>query len=129
MHAVIITLCMHAVIGCKPPHLRSDGAPSPDQRPPTPQADGPGGIPVTGQLVPQPAGLWTHPGSAVLGVGVGQIAGIARGGNGTLWLFHRGDRVWDGESFNGDDITYKEPIRGHTILKVDEDTGKVSGRD
>jgi hypothetical protein len=55
-----------------------------------------------------------------------QVAGVAKGLNGTVWVFHRGDRVWDAGTFgllNGEKVLYKTPIKEATILQLDQDTG------
>ena len=57
---------------------------------------------------------------------MGQIAGVAKGLNGSVWVFCRGDRVWDGGSFTGsrnEQITYTEPIKQKTVYQLDQDTG------
>ena len=58
---------------------------------------------------------------------MGQVAGVARGHNGSVWVFHRGDRVWDGATFTGprfEHMTLTEPIRQATVLQLDQDTGE-----
>ena len=56
-------------------------------------------------------------------------AGIARGANDTLWVLHRGRRVWDSSTFFGggraEHITDATPIRGPTVLQLRADTGEV----
>ena len=57
---------------------------------------------------------------------LGQIAGIAKGLNGSVWIFCRGDRVWDGSSFTGsrnEQVTYTTPIKQKTVYQLDQDTG------
>lgn len=57
---------------------------------------------------------------------LGQVAGMAKGLNGSVWVFHRGSRVWDGSSFSGaqnEHVTYKEPIKEKTVYQLDQDTG------
>ena len=59
---------------------------------------------------------------------MGQVAGVARGHNGSVWVFHRGDRVWDGATFTGprfEQVTLTEPIRQATVLQLDQDTGEL----
>ena len=53
---------------------------------------------------------------------VGQVSAVARGGNGTLWIFHRGERVWDEESFGADGrrITYNTPIAADAVVQIDQ---------
>ena len=53
---------------------------------------------------------------------VGQVSAVARGWNGTLWIFHRGERVWDEDSFSADGrrITYNTPIAADTVVQIDQ---------
>ena len=63
------------------------------------------------------------------GLKVGQLAGVAKGHDGSIWIFHRGERVWDGGSFRGsraEEITYTEPIKQKTVHQLDQDTGIIS---
>jgi len=56
-----------------------------------------------------------------------QIAGVAKGHNGTVWVFQRGTRVWDSGSFSGanaETITYQEAIQQKTVFQLDQDTGE-----
>ena len=59
---------------------------------------------------------------------LGQIAGIAKGLNGSIWVFCRGDRVWDASSFTGgrnEQISYTEPSKQKTVFQLDQDTGNA----
>ena len=61
--------------------------------------------------------------------GLGQVAGVAKGLAGTVWVLHRGSRIWDATSFEGaknDRITYKEPIGEAVVVQMDQDTGAVA---
>ena len=53
---------------------------------------------------------------------VGQVAAVARGWNSTLWIFHRGERVWDEDSFSADGrrITYDTPIAADTVVQINQ---------
>lgn len=69
------------------------------------------------------------PYSAEAGIGtphLGQVAGIGRGEAGTVWALHRGDRVWDAQSFegaSGERTTYKTPIAADVVLQLDQESG------
>ena len=58
---------------------------------------------------------------------VGQLSGIAKGHNGTLWLLHRGPRIWDSQSFQeggaGETTGYADAIAEDVVLQLDQDTG------
>ena len=60
---------------------------------------------------------------------VGQVSGVAKGQDHTVWVLHRGHRVWDSKSFKdagrSEDVSYTEPIHQPTILQLDQDTGRV----
>ena len=60
--------------------------------------------------------------SGALQAAVGQVSAVARGWNGTLWIFHRGERVWDEDSFSADGrrITYNTPIAADTVVQIDQ---------
>ena len=60
--------------------------------------------------------------SGALQAAVGQVSAVARGWNGTLWILHRGERVWDEESFSADGrrITYNTPIAADTVVQIDQ---------
>jgi hypothetical protein len=62
---------------------------------------------------------------------LGQVAGVAKGHAGTVWVLHRGGRVWDAQSFEGESLertTYKEPIAEDVVLQLDQETGAQSCR-
>ena len=90
-----------------------------------------GGIPESGVLVEEEHAVW-HPLQGSVshesedGPILGQVAGVAKGLNGTVWVFHRAERVWEGSSFSGpnlEHVTHKEPIKGSTVYQLDQDTG------
>ena len=92
-----------------------------------------GGLPSPAALLPEDASFWQPPQSLadvsqpLAGPFMGQVAGVARGHNGSVWAFHRGDRVWDGATFTGprfEHVTLTEPIRQATVLQLDQDTGE-----
>ena len=94
---------------------------------------GVGGVPEKAELVREDAKVW-RPAQASRSsnqpqgqqLEMGQIAGIAKGLNGSVWVFCRGDRVWDGSSFTGsrnEQVTYTEPIKQKTVFQLDQDTG------
>ena len=60
--------------------------------------------------------------SGALQAAVGQVAAVARGCNGTLWVFHRSERVWDEDSFSADGrrITYDTPIAADTVVQINQ---------
>lgn len=56
------------------------------------------------------------------------MAGVAKGHNGSVWLFERGSRVWDAASFTGsraEHVTYTSAIEVDTIQQLDQDTGNM----
>lgn len=59
---------------------------------------------------------------------LGQVSGVAKGHNGTVWVLQRGDRVWDGKTFElggqGEKTTYTQGISEDTVLQLDQDTGE-----
>ena len=70
--------------------------------------------------MPEHAGAWAPP-------AMGQVAGIARGHNGSVWAFHRAERVWGPDSFGADDrFTEEQPISESVMLELDQDTGARS---
>ena len=92
-----------------------------------------GGVPRPASLIAEHKSQWQppppllKPDSPPATPFLGQVAGVAKGHNGTVWVFHRGDRVWDGASFTGpkaEHVTYTEPIAHKTVLQLDQDTGK-----
>jgi hypothetical protein len=64
------------------------------------------------------------PVSCVQGV-VGNIASVALGPDGTVWVLSRGGRVWDKDSFDasGEHLTAKEPIDANVVMQLQPDTG------
>lgn len=69
---------------------------------------------------PKPAG------SAAAAARVGQVSGVARGHDGSIWLFHRGARVWTGTSFTGtlsETATDTTPIPEDVILRLHSASG------
>ncbi|BDA41933.1 probable peptidyl-glycine alpha-amidating monooxygenase [Coccomyxa sp. Obi] len=98
----------------------------------TPSVDmhGPGGLPKVGRLVEEAPQYWKPPlpYAPEHTSGLGQVAGVAKGLAGTVWVLHRGGRIWDATSFEGanyDRITYKEPISDAVVVQKDQDTGEV----
>ncbi len=57
-----------------------------------------------------------------------QVSGVANGLNGSIWVFHRAERLWDGFAYKPDweHINYEEPIAAETLLQLDRDTGESS---
>ncbi|XP_035221503.1 peptidyl-alpha-hydroxyglycine alpha-amidating lyase 2-like [Stegodyphus dumicola] len=59
---------------------------------------------------------------------LGQVSGIVVDGDGNLHIFHRGDRVWDAQTFDRSyrlTDTEQGPIQNDTIVVVDPNNGKV----
>ncbi|RWS21854.1 peptidyl-alpha-hydroxyglycine alpha-amidating lyase 2-like protein, partial [Leptotrombidium deliense] len=59
---------------------------------------------------------------------LGQVAGIAATNEGTLYVFHRGDRVWDQTSFDLFDVYQqrgKGPIDQDAVLILNSTTGNL----
>ena len=53
---------------------------------------------------------------------------MAKGQNGSVWVFHRGSRIWGENSFEGEnasEVTHKEPISEAAVLQLDQDSGSV----
>ena len=92
--------------------------------PPSLQLSGPGGVPPNGRLVLE-GGVWHEP------QGLGQVSGLASPGDGTVWVFHRGDRAFDGTTFKADNtLADATPIQSSAggaalMLQVEQDSGKV----
>ncbi|KAK9908849.1 hypothetical protein WJX75_003782 [Coccomyxa subellipsoidea] len=93
---------------------------------------GPGGLPAAGHLVQEAPQHWKPPPpyapELVSAAHLGQVAGVAKGPAGTVWVLHRGRRVWDATSFEGPNqerVTYKEPIGEDVVVQLDQDTGEV----
>lgn len=92
-----------------------------------------GGIPKSASLVPEADSHWqpplprASPGPPSGPASLGQVSGVAKGHNGTLWVLHRGTRVWDGATFEGggagERTTYTDAIDEDTVLQLDQDTG------
>ncbi|KAL4858006.1 Peptidyl-glycine alpha-amidating monooxygenase A [Chlorella vulgaris] len=58
---------------------------------------------------------------------VGQVPGVATASDGTVWVFHRGDRAWqtDGSiSSGGEEGDAEAVLQGPTVMQIDQDTGK-----
>ena len=76
---------------------------------------------MTAHLVDAPAGAWPK--------SLGQIAGIVAEPDGRhAWAFHRGKRIWDGDSFDPATNVVKDldsPIAENTIARIELATGKV----
>jgi hypothetical protein len=67
--------------------------------------------------------LWFLPVFGAQGV-VGNIASVALGPDGTVWVLSRGGRVWDKNSFDaGDHLTAKGPIDSNVVMQLHPDTG------
>ncbi|CAI5439810.1 unnamed protein product [Caenorhabditis angaria] len=58
---------------------------------------------------------------------LGHVSGLAINKDGNLVAFHRGDRVWDENSFNDAEIFNKAllPITNSTLVTLDSKTGKI----
>lgn len=55
---------------------------------------------------------------------VGNIASVAMGADGTVWVLSRGGRVWGEGSFDTSNrITHKEPIQSNVVMQLHPDTG------
>ena len=58
---------------------------------------------------------------------MGQVAGVAKGHQGTIWVFHRGGRIWDGGTFAdqgaGEHTLLTEPIKEDVVLQLDQESG------
>ncbi|VDM68339.1 unnamed protein product [Strongylus vulgaris] len=59
---------------------------------------------------------------------LGEIGGLAIDGKGHLVAFHRAEREWDANSFDGKEKFNKKlgPIKNSTIAIIDTSNGKVS---
>ena len=51
---------------------------------------------------------------------------MANGLHGSLWVFHRAERLWDGQAYKPDweHINYPDPIADETLLQLDRDSGQ-----
>ncbi|XP_058023086.1 peptidyl-glycine alpha-amidating monooxygenase isoform X7 [Ahaetulla prasina] len=59
---------------------------------------------------------------------LGQVSGLALDSNNNLVIFHRGDHVWDANSFNGSYVYQQKghgPIKENTILVVEASTSTI----
>ena len=58
---------------------------------------------------------------------MGQVAGVAKGHQGTIWVFHRGGRIWDGGTFAdqgaGEQTLLTEHIKEDVVLQLDQESG------
>ncbi|XP_019870309.1 peptidyl-alpha-hydroxyglycine alpha-amidating lyase 2 [Aethina tumida] len=62
---------------------------------------------------------------------LGQVSGVSVNSALQPVIFHRADRVWDMTTFNSTfhyQYAYLGPIKDHTVLTLDPQTGKVLGR-
>ncbi|XP_056630024.1 peptidyl-alpha-hydroxyglycine alpha-amidating lyase 2-like isoform X1 [Diorhabda sublineata] len=62
---------------------------------------------------------------------LGQVSGVSVNSALQPVIFHRGDRVWDRFSFNEThhfQLAYLGPIKEHTVLTLDPQTGKILGK-
>ena len=53
---------------------------------------------------------------------------MTQGADGTLWVLHRANRVWDANSFTPSKpelTTYTEGIAEDTVYRIDQDTGTL----
>lgn len=58
----------------------------------------------------------------------GQISGVSVDKSGNVYVFHRGDRVWDANTFKEDNVFRqkdKGPIQSDTIVILSPETGAV----
>ncbi|KAJ8925537.1 hypothetical protein NQ315_009376 [Exocentrus adspersus] len=59
---------------------------------------------------------------------LGQVSGVSVNSALQPVIFHRGDRIWDKDTFNATyhyQQAYKGPIKNHTVLTLDPQNGKV----
>lgn len=57
---------------------------------------------------------------------VGNIASVALGPDGMVWVLSRGGRVWGQKSFDmSNRITDKEPIQSNVVMQLHPDTGEA----
>lgn len=107
----------------------------------SPQVDrhGMGGIPPAGRVELDLHASWQPPGA--LGVptlgpkpaalfAFGQISGVAKGHNSDIWVFQRGDVVWNAQSFTSEDRGQHiaDPtafVQAPAVVQLDQDTGAV----
>ena len=74
--------------------------------------------------MPEHADAWAPP-------AMGQVAGVSRGHNGSVWAFHRADRVWGPASFDdsGERFLEDQPIGEDVMIELDQDTGAYPARE
>lgn len=55
---------------------------------------------------------------------IGQVGGVATDNKGGVYVFHRGNRVWDGRSFNFNNVFQQQnsPIEQETIITYDKNS-------
>lgn len=91
-----------------------------------------GGLPEHAWLVAEAPQHWRPPppfreGHSVSTPQLGQVAGLAKGHRGTVWVLHRAGRIWDAGSFAdmgaGEETLLKEPIPQDVVLQLDQETG------
>lgn len=91
-----------------------------------------GGIPEKARLVTEAPQHWRPPppfqeGDAGRAPQMGQVAGVAKGHQGTIWVFHRGGRIWGGGTFAdsgaGESTLLTQPIKEDVVLQLDQETG------
>ena len=94
-----------------------------------------GGMPSTSHLVQETNLHWQAPpplagGVATTGPTFGQVAGVAKGHDGTVWVVHRAGRVWDSGSFEdngaGERTLYTSPIAEPVVYQLDQDSGALA---
>ncbi|KAL4457726.1 hypothetical protein ABPG75_012591 [Micractinium tetrahymenae] len=100
---------------------------------PAAEVSGPGGLPKGGRLQPETA-LWQPPAEVPPEVKggnkpypLGQVSGLASNGDGTVWVFHRGQRAWnpDGSVFDASGDGKDSVLPGPAVLQLDQDSGQV----
>ena len=56
-----------------------------------------------------------------------QVSGVGKGQQGSVWVLHRGERVWDAATFEagggGERTQLTAPIEADVMLQLDQDTG------
>ena len=59
---------------------------------------------------------------------LGQVSAVTKGQQGSIWVLHRGDRVWDAQTFEkggaGERTLYTQAIQEDTVLQLDQDIGR-----
>ena len=93
-----------------------------------------GGIPEKAALVAEAAQHWRPPppwreGRRGAGPAMGQVAGVAKGHRGSVWVLHRAGRTWDGGSFEGggagERTLLTETVAEDVVLQLDQETGAL----